>query len=66
LHWLDIIEFKNNGADIYDLCGWYSGTEDKALLNINKFKEQFSQNKVKEYSGVIYNNKLLAFLKKLK
>ncbi len=66
LHWLDIKEFKTIGAEHYDFCGWYNGTEDKDLLNINKFKEQFTQNKVKEYSGVIYKNKLLSFLKKLR
>ncbi|MBL7919643.1 MAG: hypothetical protein JNJ40_04970 [Bacteroidia bacterium] len=66
LHWLDIKAFKTMEADYYDFCGWYNGTEDKDLLNINKFKEQFTQTKVKEYSGVIYKNKLLATLKKLK
>lgn len=66
LHWLDMLEFKKAGAAYYDFCGWYAGKEDKELLNINKFKEQFTNNKVKEYSGVIYKNKLLAFLKKLR
>lgn len=66
LHWLDIKELKLLGANNYDFCGWYDGTEDKELLNINKFKEQFTQNKLKEYSGVIYKNKFLAFLKKLR
>ena len=66
LHWLDILEFKKINVDMYDFCGWYNGTTDKELLNINKFKGQFTQNKIKEYSGVIYKNKLLAFLKKLK
>lgn len=66
LHWLDILEFKKAGADYYDFCGWYDGKDDKELLNINKFKEQFTQNKVKEYSGVIYKNILLLLLKKLR
>ena len=66
LHWLDILEFKKANASFYDFCGWYNGEEDKELLNINKFKEQFTQHKVKEYSGVIYKNKLLSFLKKLR
>lgn len=66
LHWLDIIEFKNANIDLYDFCGWYNGSTDNELLNINKFKEQFTQTKIKEYSGVIYKNKLLAFLKKLR
>lgn len=66
LHWLDIKEFKTMSVNTYDFCGWYNGTEDIELLNINKFKEQFTQNKVKEYSGVIYKNNFLAFLKKLR
>jgi hypothetical protein len=65
LHWSDIMEFKEAGVNYYDLCGWYAGTENKELLNINKFKEQFSKNKVKEYSGVIYKNRLLRLLLKL-
>jgi hypothetical protein len=59
LHWLDIIEFKGSGVNYYDFCGWYNGNSDKHLLNINAFKEQFSQTKVIEYSGVIYKNKFL-------
>ncbi len=66
LHWLDIKEFKKIGINYYDFCGWYSGFEDKALLNINAFKEQFTSYKVLEYSGVIYNNPFLNFLKKLR
>lgn len=66
LHWLDILAFKKAHAAYYDFCGWYNGQEDKDLLNINQFKEQFTQHKVKEYSGVIYKNKLLLFLKKLR
>lgn len=66
LHWLDIIAFKQAGVACYDFCGWYSGKDNRELLNINKFKEQFTSLKVKEYSGVIYQNKLLALLKKIK
>jgi hypothetical protein len=66
IHWLDIKEFKSIGTDNYDFCGWYSGSQDNQLLNINKFKEQFTENKIKEFSGVIYKNKLLAFLKKIR
>ena len=65
LHWLDIIEFKEAGARYYDFCGWYEGSSDKNLLNINAFKEQFTKNKVKEYNGVIYKNRLLIFLLKI-
>lgn len=66
LHWLDILEFKKTGINYYDLCGWYDGTENKELLNVNKFKEQFSTNKIKEYTGVIYKNPILKFLKKFR
>ncbi len=66
LHWLDILEFKKQAVKSYDFCGWYNGNSDQELLNINKFKEQFTTYKVKEYSGVIYNNIVLRFLKKLR
>ncbi|MDP3555834.1 MAG: hypothetical protein Q8T03_00590 [Bacteroidota bacterium] len=66
LHWLDIQEFKILQAEAYDFCGWYNELINKDLLNINKFKEQFTQYKIKEYSGVIYKNKLLTLLNKLR
>ncbi len=66
LHWLDMMRFKEAGVRWYDLCGWYAGNSDKALLGINRFKEQFSSYRVREYSGVIYTNKLLLFLKQLR
>lgn len=66
LHWLDIIEFKKLGVNFYDFCGWYNGLDNKDLLNINKFKEQFTTFKIKEYSGVFYKNKLLRFFKMIK
>lgn len=65
LHWLDILEFKNMGVGSYDFGGWYEGQSDKALLNINQFKEQFTKQRVKEYTGVIYKNPALAFLRKI-
>lgn len=66
LHWLDMKAFKAAGARYYDLCGWYHGHEDEALLNINKFKEQFATLRHIDYSGVIYTNKLLLALKRLR
>lgn len=65
LHWLDILAFKDEGANYYDFCGLYTGTTDQALLNVNAFKEQFTKNRVMEYSGVIYKNPLLRFILKL-
>lgn len=66
LHWLDIKRFKQEQVDAYDFCGWYAGNENQAFLSINKFKEQFTKQKVKEYSGVIYRHPLLKLLKKLR
>ncbi|MCE3259804.1 MAG: uncharacterized protein K0S12_1445 [Bacteroidetes bacterium] len=66
LHWLDMLEFKKLKVNYYDFCGWYSGSENKELLNVNKFKEQFSGNKVKEYSGVIYKSLFLRLIRKLR
>jgi len=65
LHWLDIKEFKQAGIKQYDFGGWYNGTENRELLNINAFKEQFTSAKTCEYTGVIYKNILLKGLKKL-
>lgn len=65
LHWLDILAFKEEGANYYDFCGLYTGTTDQALLNVNAFKEQFTKNRVMEYSGVIYKNLLLRLILKL-
>ena len=64
LHWLDIKSFKKLGVANYDFCGWYNGTDDEQLLSINKFKEQFSSNRIKEYSGVVYKSKIVKFLKR--
>jgi hypothetical protein len=40
-HWEDIKRFKAGGVLIYDLGGWYSGTDDEKLLRVNQFKEGF-------------------------
>lgn len=64
LHWLDMLAFKKMNVPCYDFCGWYAGNTDTHLLNINAFKEQFTTHKVKEYSGVIYNSRLLKLLLK--
>lgn len=66
LHWLDMIAFKNLGVATYDFCGWYNGSSDQTLLNINKFKEQFTKTIIKEYSGVVYTNRALVLMKRLK
>jgi hypothetical protein len=41
LHWLDMLRFRETGFSTYDFGGWYSGQDDEAKLNINRFKEGF-------------------------
>jgi len=53
LHWYDMQEFKKRGLKIYDLGGIACDTTDKGLLNVRKFKEGFSQNRVTDYYGNI-------------
>jgi hypothetical protein len=60
-----MLEFRKAGVNYYDFCGWYAGKDNEDLLNINAFKEQFTRNKIKEYSGVIYKNPLLKILKRI-
>jgi hypothetical protein len=48
-HWQDILHFKQLGLTIYDFGGWYEKKEDRARLNINKFKEGFGGDIVKTY-----------------
>jgi hypothetical protein len=49
LHWRDMLFFKNQGISTYDFGGWYEKNEDRARLNINKFKESFGGEIVKTY-----------------
>jgi len=48
-HWQDMLRFKNAGISTYDFGGWYNGTKDVERLRINKFKEQFGGEIVKNY-----------------
>ncbi len=48
-HWQDMLHFKQLGLTIYDFGGWYEKQEDRARLNINKFKEGFGGDIVKTY-----------------
>ena len=41
LHWQDIRRFKQDGLNVFDLGGWYPGTDDAKLLRVNNFKEGF-------------------------
>ena len=40
-HWKDIQWFKEGGIRLFDMGGWYEGTEDEGKLRINQFKEEF-------------------------
>lgn len=48
-HWQDMLRFKSDGLATYDFGGWYDGTKDLERLRINKFKEQFGGEIVKNY-----------------
>jgi lipid II:glycine glycyltransferase (peptidoglycan interpeptide bridge formation enzyme) len=50
LHWQDILKFKTLGIITYDLGGWYEGNTDQERLNINKFKEEFGGEIVKNFN----------------
>ena len=50
LHWTDMLYFKNLGLSIYDLGGWYGGNILKEQILINKFKESFGGEKIKEFT----------------
>jgi hypothetical protein len=51
LVWDCMLHYRKEGIEIFDLGGWYSGSSDKALLGINKFKESFGGKTVREYEG---------------
>ena len=48
-HWQDMQWFKLDGIATYDLGGWYQGTSDLQRLSINRFKEEFGGQIVKNY-----------------
>jgi hypothetical protein len=49
--WLDILRFQQQGLTVYDLGGWYGGSDDQAKLHINKFKERFGGIVVPEFNS---------------
>jgi hypothetical protein len=49
-HWQDMLRFKDSGAKIYDFGGWYAGKTDQKKLGINKFKEKFGGEIVKNFN----------------
>jgi len=48
-HWQDMQRFKGEGISVYDLGGWYPGDRDLERLRINKFKEEFGGEIVKNF-----------------
>ena len=68
LHWLDMLRFKELGFSTYDFGGWYSGREDTAKLNINKFKEGFGGHVAAQYNidhGVTIKGALAVHLRRM-
>jgi hypothetical protein len=41
LYYREFLYFKEQGFQVYDLNGWYTGIEDEKRLKINQFKEGF-------------------------
>jgi hypothetical protein len=57
LHYMDMLQFKRDGFQIYDWGGIAFNTQDKGLQGINKFKESFGGKLVKQrefYSPLYY------------
>jgi hypothetical protein len=50
LHWQDILRFRDEGVSTYDFGGWYPGSQNEALLNVNRFKESFGGELVVQYN----------------
>lgn len=48
-HWQDILRFKAAGLAQYDFGGWYEGQSDQKRLQINKFKEEFGGEIVRNF-----------------
>jgi hypothetical protein len=60
-HWEDMRRLKTDGVSIYDFGGWYSGSKDLAKLNINRFKEGFGGQIIKNFNqevGITLKGKL--------
>jgi hypothetical protein len=51
LHWSDLSAFRTMGLRCYDFGGWYEGSRDAALLNINAFKREFGGRVIKEWNS---------------
>ncbi len=61
LHWRDIEAFQTAGIATVDFGGWYAGTDDKHMLQINALKEEFGGVVVDSYyslHGITLKGKL--------
>jgi hypothetical protein len=66
-HWQAIRRFQARGESVYDLGGWYAGQEDRQRLRINRFKEQFGGEVVKNYIceyGLTLKGRLFLYLRR--
>lgn len=64
-HWQDILAFRAQGIEVYDLGGWYGGGSDQKKLSINRFKEEFGGEIVLNYncqSGITLMGKAAIWL----
>ncbi|HOX57026.1 MAG TPA: hypothetical protein P5205_00425 [Candidatus Paceibacterota bacterium] len=50
LFWCDILRHQEQGLKRFDFGGWYPGKTDRELLDINRFKEGFGGQVVREYN----------------
>jgi hypothetical protein len=48
-HWQDLLSFKAERISTYDFGGWYEGQTDRKRLQINKFKEEFGGQVIRNY-----------------
>jgi hypothetical protein len=48
-HWQDFLRFKQERISLYDFGGWYEGKNDQKRLQINRFKEEFGGDIVRNF-----------------
>lgn len=53
LHWRDMQQIREDGLSLYDLGGWYGGTDDVARARIDRFKAEFGGLVVREYNSEV-------------
>jgi hypothetical protein len=51
LHWLDMERCRAEGLAVYDFGGWYAGQTDEDKLRINRFKEGFGGEVVRQFNA---------------